>query len=157
MCKIGTFQENLSKIFLKVLNIYLFSKIFPKVKIVMLRWNILQYLSKMLRQYFNCNEILEIFLTCFCDILCYVDIFIDLFISLSPETLIPFAISARITTVVWRCHPRIHTTSETRSSSFSNVALCGIVRETQVQSYTYELWRVWLVWCTGQSVHVHVR
>ena len=26
----------------------------------------------MLRQYFNCNERLEIFLTCFCDILCYV-------------------------------------------------------------------------------------
>ena len=26
----------------------------------------------MLRQYFNCNEILEIFLKCFCNILCYV-------------------------------------------------------------------------------------
>ena len=26
----------------------------------------------MLRQYFNCNERLEIFLTCFCNILCYV-------------------------------------------------------------------------------------
>ena len=26
----------------------------------------------MLRQYFNCNEKLEIFLTCFCNILCYV-------------------------------------------------------------------------------------
>ena len=26
-------------------------------RIVMLRWNILQYLTKMLRQYFNCNEI----------------------------------------------------------------------------------------------------
>ena len=38
----------------------------------MLRWNILQYLKKMLRQYFNCNEILEIFLTSFCNILCYV-------------------------------------------------------------------------------------
>ena len=25
----------------------------------------------MLRQYFNCNERLEIFLTCLCDILCY--------------------------------------------------------------------------------------
>ena len=35
--KIGTFQRNLSTIFLKVLNIYLFSKIFPKVKTVMLR------------------------------------------------------------------------------------------------------------------------
>ena len=38
----------------------------------MLRWNILQYLTKMLRQYFICNERLEIFLTCFCNILCYV-------------------------------------------------------------------------------------
>ena len=28
----------------------------------------------MLRQYFNCNERLEIFLTCFCNILCYVGI-----------------------------------------------------------------------------------
>ena len=26
----------------------------------------------MLRQYFNCNERLEIFLTCFCNTLCYV-------------------------------------------------------------------------------------
>ena len=32
----------------------------------------LQYLTKILRQYFNCNERLEIFLTCFCNILCYV-------------------------------------------------------------------------------------
>ena len=32
----------------------------------------LQYLTKMLRQYLNCNEILEIFLTSFCNILCYV-------------------------------------------------------------------------------------
>ena len=38
----------------------------------MFRSNILQYLTKMLRQYFNCNEILEIFLTSFCNILCYV-------------------------------------------------------------------------------------
>ena len=57
--KIGTFQGNLSTIFLKVLNIYLFSKIFQKVEIAMLQ------------QYFNCNEILEIFLTSFCNILCY--------------------------------------------------------------------------------------
>ena len=42
------------------------------VKIVMLQWNILQYLTKVLRKYFNCNERLEIFLTCFCNILCYV-------------------------------------------------------------------------------------
>ena len=35
-CKIGTFQRNLSTIFLKLLNTYLFiSKIFQKVKIVM--------------------------------------------------------------------------------------------------------------------------
>ena len=34
MCKIGTFQRNLSTTFLKPLNIYLFSKIFQKVKIV---------------------------------------------------------------------------------------------------------------------------
>ena len=27
----------------------------------------------MLPQYFNCNERLEIFLTCFCNILCYVE------------------------------------------------------------------------------------
>ena len=30
----------------------------------------------MLRQYLNCNEILEIFLTSFCNILCYVGIFL---------------------------------------------------------------------------------
>ena len=58
--------------FLKILNIYLVLKIFQKVRIVMLRWNILQYLTKILRQYFNYDEILEIFLTCFCNILCYV-------------------------------------------------------------------------------------
>ena len=62
----------LSTIFLKALNIYLFTKIFQYVKIVMLQWNILQYLTKILRQYFNCNERLEIFMTCFCNILCYV-------------------------------------------------------------------------------------
>ena len=50
----------------------MFSKIFQKVKIVMLRLNILQYLKKMLREYFSCNEKSEIFLTCFCNILCYV-------------------------------------------------------------------------------------
>ena len=72
MCKIGTFKGNLSTIFLKVLNIYLFKKIFQEVEIVMLRWNILQYLTKMLRQYFNCSEKLEIFLPSFCNILCYV-------------------------------------------------------------------------------------
>ena len=38
--KIGPFQGNLSAIFLKVLNIYSFSKIFQRVEIVMLRWNI---------------------------------------------------------------------------------------------------------------------
>ena len=38
----------------------------------MLQWNILQYLTKILRRYFNCNERLEIFLTCLCNILCYV-------------------------------------------------------------------------------------
>ena len=38
----------------------------------MLRLNILQYLTEMLRQYFNCNGILEVFLTSFCNILCYV-------------------------------------------------------------------------------------
>ena len=32
----------------------------------------LQYLTKILRQYFNSNEVLEIFLTCFYNILCYV-------------------------------------------------------------------------------------
>ena len=37
MCKIGKFHRNLSTIFLKLLNIYLFSKIFQKVKIVKLR------------------------------------------------------------------------------------------------------------------------
>ena len=59
-------------IFLEALNICLFTKIFQNVKIVMLQWNILQYLTKILRQYFNCNERLEIFLTCFCNTLCYV-------------------------------------------------------------------------------------
>ena len=77
MCKIETFQWNLSTIFLKLLNIYLFSKIFPKVKILMLRWNILQYLTKMLKQYFSCNERLKILLTCFCNILCYVGSYLD--------------------------------------------------------------------------------
>ena len=72
MCKFGTFQRNLSSIFLKLLNIYLFSEIFQKVKIIMLRWNILQYLTNMLTQYFSWNERLEIFLTCCCNILCYV-------------------------------------------------------------------------------------
>ena len=57
VCKIGLFYRNISTIFLKVLNIYLFLEIFQKVEIVMLRWNILQYLTKMLRKYFNCNEI----------------------------------------------------------------------------------------------------
>ena len=70
--KIGTLQRNMCTIFLKVLNTYFFSKIFQKVEIVMLRWNILQCLTKMLRQYSNCNEIYEIFLTSFCNILCYV-------------------------------------------------------------------------------------
>ena len=37
ICKIGTFQRNIFTIFLKLLNIYLFSKIFQKVKISMLR------------------------------------------------------------------------------------------------------------------------
>ena len=75
MCKIGTFQRNLSTIFSKLLDIYLFSELFQKVEIVMLRWNILLYLTKMLRQYFSCNERLERFLTCFCNILCYVGFF----------------------------------------------------------------------------------
>ena len=35
----------------------------------MLQLNSLQYLTKILLQYFNCNERLEIFLTCFCNIL----------------------------------------------------------------------------------------
>ena len=52
----------------------MFSKIFQKVEIIMLRWNILQYLTKIMRQYANCNEILEMFLTSFCNILCYVGI-----------------------------------------------------------------------------------
>ena len=71
-CKIGTFQRNLCTIFLKVLNIYLFLKIFQKVDILMLWRNILQYFERILRKYFNCNEILEIFLTSFCNIMCYV-------------------------------------------------------------------------------------
>ena len=50
----------------------MFSKIFQKVKILILRWNILQYMTKILRQYFNSNERLEIFLTCFWNILFYV-------------------------------------------------------------------------------------
>ena len=85
MCKIGTFQGNLSTIFLKLLNIYLFSKIFQKVKTVMLWWNILQYFKNMLRQYFNCNEVLGIFLTCFYNILCYVhgENFMAIFTTLS--------------------------------------------------------------------------
>ena len=38
----------------------------------MLQWNILEWLTKMLRQYLDSNEWLEIFVTCFCNILCYV-------------------------------------------------------------------------------------
>ena len=69
---IGLLQRNLSTIFLKLLNIYLFSKIFQDVKILMLRRIILQYLTIILRQYFNCNLRFEIFQICFCSILCYV-------------------------------------------------------------------------------------
>ena len=58
-------KRNVSTIFIKVLNIYSFSKIFQKVEIV-------QYFTRILRQYFNCNEMLEIFLKSFCNILCYV-------------------------------------------------------------------------------------
>ena len=72
MCKIEISQRNLSTIFLKLLNIYLFSKIFHKDKIVMLRWNMSQFLKKILREYFSCNERFEIFLTYCCNILCYV-------------------------------------------------------------------------------------
>ena len=72
MCKIGTFQQNFFTIFLEVLNDYLLSKKFQKVEILMLWWNIFQYFTRMLRQYFNCNKILKIFLTCFCNIQCYV-------------------------------------------------------------------------------------
>ena len=50
----------------------MFTKIFQNVKILILQWNILQYLTKLLRWYFNCNERLEIFLAFFCNILCYV-------------------------------------------------------------------------------------
>ena len=53
----------------------------------MLRWNILQYLTKILRQYFNCNEILEIFLTSFCNILCYVGDITEYFVKLSVSAL----------------------------------------------------------------------
>ena len=38
----------------------------------MLQWNILQYLTKMLRQYFSCNKRLKIFLKYFCNIQYYV-------------------------------------------------------------------------------------
>ena len=61
MCKIDTF---------KCLN--LISTLFQTVKIVMMGWIIFQYLAEMLQQYFNCNEILELSLTRFCNILCYV-------------------------------------------------------------------------------------
>ena len=80
-CKIDTFQRNLSRIFLKVLNICLFTKIFQKFKIVMLQGNILQFLTKMLQEYFNCNERFKIFLTCFCNILCYVGIFVKIYLT----------------------------------------------------------------------------
>ena len=46
----------LSTIFLKALNIHSFTKIFQNIKIVILQGNILQYLTKTLRQYVNCNE-----------------------------------------------------------------------------------------------------
>ena len=44
-----------------------------------LQLNILQHFTKILRQYLNCNQILEIFLTCFCNILCYVESTIRIF------------------------------------------------------------------------------
>ena len=78
MCKIGTFQRYLFTIFVKVLKIYLFSKIFQKVKIVIFRWNILQYLMKMLRQYFTCNQTLEIFVKYFYNILWYVSTYFSI-------------------------------------------------------------------------------
>ena len=59
MCKIKKFQRIFSTIFLKLLNIYFFSKIFQKLEIE---------LKKILREYFSCNERLEIFLTYFCNV-----------------------------------------------------------------------------------------
>ena len=76
ICKIDTFQRNLSKIFPIQLNIYLFPKILQQAQTVMLRWNIFQYLKNILRQYFNRNKVLKIFLTYLCNILCYVDFFL---------------------------------------------------------------------------------
>ena len=72
---------------IKVIIIYLILNIFQKVRIVILRWNILRYLTKMLRHFFNCNEILEIFPICFCNILCYE----GLVIWISSGTLVIFA------------------------------------------------------------------
>ena len=44
----------------------------------------------MLRQYFNCNERLELFLTCFCNILCYVGPpYIQIVSLLSPHFIFP--------------------------------------------------------------------
>ena len=60
-------STKLSTIFLKVLNIHFFTKIFQNVEILMF-----QQLTKILRRYFNCNWRLEIFLTRLCNILCYV-------------------------------------------------------------------------------------
>ena len=41
----------------------------------------------MLRQYFNCNEKLEIFLTCFCNILCYVGQYTEVFAVADAKTI----------------------------------------------------------------------
>ena len=59
----------------KSIKYFLHSRIFQEVEILMLRCNILQYLRKMLRHYFNYNETLEIFLTCFCNIMCCVGLY----------------------------------------------------------------------------------
>ena len=66
MCKIVTFRGNLSTIFLKVLNIYLFSTIFRKVEIVMLRCNFFTIFDKhfliMFQLQWNIGNIPDIFL-----------------------------------------------------------------------------------------------
>ena len=61
MCKIRVLQRNLSTIFLRVLNIHLFLNIFQKVRIVMLRWNILQYPTEFSLQW-NIKNIFYLFL-----------------------------------------------------------------------------------------------
>ena len=76
MCKNRHIQRNLFKtICLKILNIYLYEyfAIFNYTNVHLYNFNYIIFIYINILQYFDCNEILEIFVTCFCNILCSVD------------------------------------------------------------------------------------